>query len=121
MECDDRPRLFVASIPKRVKSVSALSLCVLIVAACGGDDDKTDDPRSSAKPQFCPKGSDAYDASQLIGLDLEAAREEAKQHRCSLRVVEEDGEVPALHSDLRSNRINIEVSDGEVVRIDGIY
>jgi hypothetical protein len=101
--------------------VIILSLCVLILASCGGGEDRAGDPPSTAKPQLCPKDSGAFDATELVGLDLKAASEEARAHRCEVRVVKEDGEKPPLISDLRTDRINVVVRDGEIVRIGGIF
>jgi hypothetical protein len=52
---------------------------------------------------------------QLIGLQLEDARELATRSRCSLRVVRRDGKALAITADLCTNRINVETEDDIVV------
>jgi hypothetical protein len=63
----------------------------------------------------------AWDARAIIGLDLDDARRLAGRHGCELRPVGGEDVDPhvVLTLDLRSNRINVDVTDGVVTALDG--
>ena len=115
-------RSYFPKLAHRLTFVAALCVAASL-AACDSDSGSPDqEPALDGDPVYCPKdGPNVYDATELVGLDLKAAEAQAKAERCSVRVVERDGEIPPLTSDLVSNRINVEVRDEVVVRIDGIY
>jgi hypothetical protein len=58
------------------------------------------------------------DPTALVGLPVAEARRRAEAHGYQFRVLIEDGESPAATTDLRSDRVNVEVRAGKVVRAD---
>ena len=53
----------------------------------------------------------------LVGLTEEEATAEAEERGWILRVVRRDGEDLAVTMDFRPNRVNVEVTDGEVTAV----
>ena len=103
----------------RLVLVAALFLGA-IFSACGEDNDSPPEPDAPAV--YCPMDdSSGFDANDLIGLEVKAASQAAKEHRCTVRVVEEDGDSLARTDDLRANRINVATEDGTITKIDGVY
>jgi hypothetical protein len=58
------------------------------------------------------------DPEALIGLPVAEARRRAEAHGYHFRVLIEDGESGTSTADCRSDRVNVEVSAGKVVRAD---
>jgi hypothetical protein len=104
--------------------VLALAVCsFLALPACGGDDETTtsDDQTAAA---ICPAPEtnppDPFDANELVGMSLADAEDAARQHGCSVRVTERDGEQLPATLDLQPDRIGVAVTDDEVVAITGV-
>jgi hypothetical protein len=58
---------------------------------------------------------------QVVGAELAELLASAKAENVQLRVLSENGRRFARTADLRFNRVNVDVVDGRVSRIDGIY
>lgn len=56
-------------------------------------------------------------AADLVGLTEEEAEDAAEELGWTIRVTRRDGEDLAATMDLRENRVNVEVTDGEVTAI----
>lgn len=56
----------------------------------------------------------------LEGLSIKDARELAEKNKKIVRVIVEDGEPLIVTSDLRSDRINVEVENGVVKTVVGV-
>jgi hypothetical protein len=67
----------------------------------------------------CPARA-AWDAGALVGLSEGDATRSAREHGCSLRVVERDGEAYSVTADVQDDRVNVAVEDGTVTRVDRI-
>jgi hypothetical protein len=55
------------------------------------------------------------------GLSVTAANDLAAEHGVTIRVLRRDGELLSRREDLRGNRVNVDVRDGFVVGILGVY
>jgi hypothetical protein len=83
---------------------------------------ETNDPESAAPPSSAP-GECAEEPTEetadelLVGLTEDEATEAAEACGWILRVVQRDGEELPMTMDLRPNRVNVEVTDGEVTAI----
>ena len=83
---------------------------------------ETSDPESAAPPSSAP-GDCAEEPTEetadelLVGLTEDEATEAAEACGWILRVVRRDGEDLPMTMDLRPNRVNVEVTDGEVTAI----
>jgi|GEM_PF-275341 len=71
-------------------------------------------------PADTPAADQAVAAAELVGLDEVAAAEVAKGSGWELRVVERDGEALARTDDLRSDRVNVVVTDGVVTAVESV-
>jgi hypothetical protein len=90
------------------------------VAAQGSDDGAT--AAGSRPPHYCPRGdSSGFNANRLIGRRLPQARDLARAHDCTVRVVRRDGEGLIVTQDFSPTRIDVGVWDGRVRGIDGVY
>ncbi len=109
----------------------ALLAGALLIAGCGSDDGNAGG-ETMANPdpagKYCPGDpdggdripADAFDANELVGLELADAEAEAAKHGCTVRVTFEDGlGVPAT-MDFRFDRINVFCENGKVGEIDNI-
>lgn len=65
----------------------------------------------------CGRQFPRFDARRLLGLTERAAEAAAKRHQCQLRPVERDRHALPITDDYASNRIDVVVVDGHVVRI----
>jgi hypothetical protein len=86
-----------------------------------GDQGNTDfDPKPRA---FCEATADgdAEAGADIVGMPVEEARHAVAAGGCSLRVVEEDGKSLPITQDFSTERVNVIVEDGSVVRVDGVY
>jgi hypothetical protein len=63
----------------------------------------------------------AFDAESLVGDRPVEAQRIAKSHGCTVRVAILDGKDQTLTMDLKTNRINVAVRDGRIVRVTKIY
>jgi hypothetical protein len=73
-------------------------------------------------PHYCPRGdTDGFNANRLIGKRLPHARDLARTHDCTLRVVKRDGEALIVTLDFSPTRIDVAVRGKRVTGIDGIY
>ncbi|HET9547079.1 MAG TPA: hypothetical protein VFO97_04550 [Desertimonas sp.] len=83
---------------------------------------ETSDPESAAPPSSAP-GECAEEPTEetaddlLVGLTEDEATEAAEVCGWILRVVRRDREELPMTMDLRPNRVNVEVTDGEVTAI----
>lgn len=60
-------------------------------------------------------------SDKLVGMKLAEADSLCETFDCTLRVIMLDGIPRAILHDLRSNRINVEVENGVITRIDDLY
>ena len=58
------------------------------------------------------------DPTTLVGLTAAEARRRAEDRGYQFRVLIEDDESPAATADYRTDRVNVEVTAGKVVRAD---
>lgn len=74
-------------------------------------------------PPLCSEASEgkASGAEQLVGESVGTAQDRAEEAGCGFRVVIEDGVGLPVTEDFSPSRINVEVRDGEVIRVDGLY
>jgi hypothetical protein len=108
-----------------VASMAALALA-LAVAGCGADDDAGaggTSPTGSTQAVVCPQGAGekSFDANSLVGMPLGQAEKTAADHGCTVRPVKVDGKDRAVTMDLRQDRINVEVEEGKVTVVEGVY
>ena len=59
----------------------------------------------------------AFDTESLVGDRPTRAEQVAESHGCTVRVAIVDGKRQVLTMDLRTNRINVAVRDGRIVRV----
>ena len=117
---------------------STLSLTVALVlaaAGCGGDDDDEPEPvardlttlscpmervgREAGVPQFEP-AANAFDTSELIGLDLSEAGALAGDHGCEIIVSIADGEGQPVSVEINLKAIYVYTEDDVVTQIEGV-
>jgi hypothetical protein len=104
--------------------MASTALLATLAVACGDDDNAasdttvpdTSEPAGSV-PSDCPPEPTDESAADLVGLTEEAAADAAEACGWILRVVRRDGEDLPATLDLRPNRVNVEVTDGEVTAI----
>jgi len=58
------------------------------------------------------------DLHALAGLTVEQARRQAEAQGYTFRIILQDGKSFVVTADLRSDRVNVEVAAGKVVRAD---
>ena len=61
---------------------------------------------------------DPIDLTALVGLTVEEARRRAEARGYQFRVLIEDGRSSYATADFRTDRVNVEVAAGKVVRAD---
>jgi hypothetical protein len=96
------------------------TLLTMLAVACGDDDDaasETTEQRAGSTPSDCPAEPTEQAAADLVGLSEADATSAAEACGWILRVVRRDGEDLAATRDFRPNRVNVEVTDGEVTAI----
>jgi hypothetical protein len=101
------------------RALLAAALTATLAVACGDDDDVasgTTDPPGTV-PSDCPAEPTEESAADLVGLSEETANEAAEACGWILRVVRRDGEDLPATRDFRPNRVNVEVTEGEVTAI----
>jgi hypothetical protein len=100
-------------------TVAPTALLAALAVACGDDDDGASDTTESPRtvPSDCPAEPTEESAADLVGLTEEAATAAAEAYGWILRVVRRDGEDLPATRDFRPNRVNVEVTDGEVAAI----
>lgn len=124
-----------------------LAALALVAVGCGDSDDAPENPGSAATGKdgavsttVEPGDADAtipelpvnddpsavqctgppegvVDATGLVGESLDAATETVEAQGCGIRVVIKDGKPLAATQDFRPDRINVEVTDGEIEKI----
>jgi hypothetical protein len=110
---------------RRTAAIPLLCVAVLGSAALLAQSGLARDPAlisTGNHPQYCPlHDPDGYNARRLIGRRLPRAREIARAHDCTVRVVKRDGESLPVTLDLSTTRIDVAVRDRRVTAIDGVY
>lgn len=118
--------------PTKFAPVVVAALGIVGLAACGDDapPDSTappitepfesGPPPASSAPSDSgaaagPSAAEATDA--LVGLAEADAEAAAARHGWTLRVVKRDGEDLAATADFRADRVNVEVTGGEVMAV----
>ncbi len=74
-------------------------------------------------PKLCPSTERVWNAKKsILGKRLPVARRIAKQHGCTVRVVNRNGNSLVVAGDLRTNRLNVYIRGPKkrVVRIIGV-
>jgi hypothetical protein len=110
---------------RRAAAIPLLFVAVLGSAALLAASGSARDPALASTgnhPQYCPlHDHDGYNARRLIGKRLPRAREIARAHDCTARVVKRDGESLPVTEDFSWTRIDVAVNGGRVTGIDGVY
>jgi hypothetical protein len=99
-------------------------MILAVMSGCGADPPAAPDPATlpaNVRDRVCPdrdQGRPTLPVWKLLSRSESDAKALAKQHGCVVRVVIEDGEWDeGLSGDLVSNRIDVELRDGYVVRL----
>jgi hypothetical protein len=72
--------------------------------------------------RYCPAGSDdQFDTRRLDGKLFSNARKIARRHDCDVRVLFRDGVGIPMTDDRSFDRVNIDVRDGRVVKVYGVF
>ena len=99
--------------------VVVVALGVVLLDDDGGSDDSRPDAGGvSESALVCPDGAeDGLDTGELVGLSVAEAKEVAAEAKCTVRVVERDGE--ALPADMAffPDRVNVATVDGEITQV----
>jgi hypothetical protein len=77
--------------------------------------------RSSARPAVyvrCDNGR--IDSQRLVGMDLDDARRLTRRYGCLVRATRVDGRPVPAAQDALTNRIDVAIRSGKVVKIEGI-
>lgn len=112
---------------KRIASLAAvagfsLGLALIGTPISAATDHEASPSRLAKKDRYCPKGErGALRTISLKGLKQDRASRKAKRHDCLLRVIKLEGEHLAVTDDFRTDRVNVNVRDGRVKRIRGVY
>jgi hypothetical protein len=114
----------LVNLPRPLIATALAALLTTLAVACGDDDDDASDatvPGTSAPsgsvPSDCPPEPTEESAADLVGLTEADATDAAEACGWILRVVRRDGEDQPATRDFRPNRVNVEVTDGEVTAI----
>ena len=113
-------------------AVAALALA----AGCGGDDDSGEEEPAGADltAVVCPMeeagevdgitqyepAEDAFDTAELVGLEINEARETAGDHGCEIVIAIEDGEGLPVPIEIDPTRIYVYVEDDVVTEVEGV-
>jgi hypothetical protein len=116
-------------IRRRWSAVAGVAAAAVVaIAGCGGRASVAI-VRSPA-PVLCPAtaakpGGAAprrrFDARQLLGLRIAAARRAASAYGCVIRAIAIDGRRQLLTGDLRFDRVDVYISRDVVYRLVGVY
>lgn len=68
------------------------------------------------QPVWCPKGTQRFDAREILGKDFDEGYDYARQRGCTVRDFTDGGT-----DDEQTARISVFVSRGVITKIDGIY
>ena len=119
----------------RRRTLAVFAVAALALGGCGSDARSgaeappappSEPPASPERPKQCPQpwfgnGVDRQlDSRELVGLTLAAARAEAAEYGCDVRVERRDGRDLAVTEDLRPDRIGVTVEDGSVTAVSGV-
>lgn len=120
--CDVVLDMHTQHCPSRIRRALVPVVAVLALgagaglSACGGDDDApVSDP--AATDSVDVDDVPDFDESIIVGLSFDEAAEAAEAEGFVLRIAIEDGEDQVLTMDFVTNRVNVEVDDGTVVRV----
>jgi hypothetical protein len=119
-----------------LRSTLPLALALVLVAVgCGGDDDDESAPvaqdltaiecpmeragREAGVPQFEP-AEDAFNTSELIGLELSEAAATAADHGCEVIVSIADGAGQPVPVEINLKAIYVYTEDDVVTQIEGV-
>jgi hypothetical protein len=95
---------------------TALALGALALSGCGEDE-----PSSAMS---CPSGAatveERLDATELVGEPVLEAKMLAEKYNCQLRVVVRNGRGLDHFSDYEPSRINVEIEDGFITRVESV-
>jgi hypothetical protein len=107
------------NLPRSLIATTLAALLTALAVACGDDDDAASDSTgpSGSVPSDCPPEPTEESAADLVGLTEADATGAAEACGWILRVVRRDGEDQPATRDFRPNRVNVEVTDGEVTAI----
>lgn len=110
-----------------------VAAAALVVAGCGGDDEE--EPAGSdltavhcpmertgeveGIPQYEPADG-AFDTAELVGLELDDARQRAAEHGCEIVVSILDGDGQPVPIEIDPTRIYVYVEDDVVTEIEGV-
>jgi hypothetical protein len=105
----------------RPLSIAALTAALAVTAtACNDDDNAATATTEAAPPTSLPCADEPTEESAedlLVGLAEAAATDAAESCGWLVRVVRRDGEDLPMTLDFRPNRVNVEVTDGEITAI----
>jgi hypothetical protein len=105
--------------------VAALAVAITFGAAACGDDgpNASNDSATTEAPDGTAEVPEAGGPTVetatlvLVGLTEDEATEAAEALGWEVRVIRRDGEDLPMTMDLRTNRVNVEVTDGEVTEV----
>lgn len=97
--------------------VVALAVPVATMLTACSDDDKSDGGSSSDADRSTTEEVSTSDATQYIGLQVDAAGDRAEGNGRAWRVIEIDGEAQPATLDYDAQRLNFVVEDDTVVRV----
>jgi hypothetical protein len=98
-----------------------LAVGVVTLALLGAGPASADpSPHAYGGTKECPADGGGFNAKKLKGKRLEAARELALRHGCTVRVVRRNGRNLPVTADLKPNRINVAIK-GKKKRIVKVF
>jgi hypothetical protein len=113
----------------RLTTALPLLVVALVAAACG--DVESEPAANPDQPVQAPARQDTVEAAdpavckrlsrRLAGRRLEEARSLAREARCALRVVSQDGQDLPVTEDFSRSRINVRVESGRVAEVTGLF
>jgi type IV pilus biogenesis protein CpaD/CtpE len=105
-----------------VPTTSLLVVVIALVAAACADPEQPvqaparHDTAEPSDPAACKRLS-----RRLVGRSLEEAQSMAREARCALRVVSQDGQDLPVTEDFSHSRINVRVESGQVTEVAGLF